>query len=63
MGINQFMKYAGYVSSQFVLTYFTLAWNLDTMGRSAFSEVAKYINFEIDAGTFYWQLEGVLWLE
>jgi len=25
MGINQFMKYAGYVSSQFVLTYFTLA--------------------------------------
>ncbi|SVA60558.1 uncharacterized protein METZ01_LOCUS113412 [marine metagenome] len=23
------------------------------MGRSAFSEVAKYINFEIDAGTFY----------
>ena len=54
MMINQFMKYVGYVSSQLVLTYFTLAWNLDTMGRSAFSEVAKYINFEIDAGTFYW---------
>ncbi|SVA60557.1 uncharacterized protein METZ01_LOCUS113411 [marine metagenome] len=25
MMINQFMKYVGYVSSQLVLTYFTLA--------------------------------------